>query len=126
MTTALELTPDQQQRYAAYAQRRLRTSKPIHTGAERDALMARVRRAAEVLRSRFGATQVILFGSLAHEAWYTPDSDIDIAVQGIGDDFWQAWKSVEEIIGDRNVDLIAWDMASESLRKTIEEEGIYL
>ncbi|MEZ4560276.1 MAG: nucleotidyltransferase domain-containing protein [Caldilineaceae bacterium] len=98
----------------------------LYTQARNAMRCWRVRRAAEVLRSRFGATQVILFGSLAHEAWYTPDSDIDIAVQGIGDNFWQAWKSVEEIIGDRNVDLIAWDMASESLRKTIHEEGIYL
>lgn len=89
-------------------------------------MMVRVRLAAEALRSRFGATEVILFGSLAHEAWYTPGSDVDIAVQGIDEPFWEAWKSVEEIIGDRNVDLIAWDMASESLRKTIEEEGIYL
>lgn len=37
MTTALELTPDQRQRYAAYAHKRLHTPEPARTSAERDA-----------------------------------------------------------------------------------------
>lgn len=89
--------------------------------------MARVREAARVLKERFGARRVLLFGSLAHAAWFFPDSDVDLVVEGIPPaDFWRAWAAVEALIGDRPVDLIDPDMASDSLRRAIEEYGIEL
>jgi len=89
--------------------------------------VARVREAARILKSRFGARRVVLFGSLAHEAWFMPDSDVDIAVEGLaGDEYWQAWKAVEEIIGDRPVDLIEIERAGEPLRRAIERYGVEL
>jgi predicted nucleotidyltransferase len=70
---------------------------------------------------------VWLFGSLAHAAWFDPDSDVDMAVEGLPpEDFWKAWAAVEDIIRERPVDLIDWDMASDSLRQAIEEFGIEL
>jgi len=36
-----------------------------------------------VLKSRFGARRVVLFGSLAHAAWFAPHSDVDLAVEGL-------------------------------------------
>ena len=45
--------------------------------------MGRIRETAAVLKSRFGVRRVILFGSLAHDAWFMPDSDVDIAVEGL-------------------------------------------
>jgi uncharacterized protein len=35
------------------------------------------------LKERFGATKVVVFGSLAYRAWFTPWSDVDLAVWGI-------------------------------------------
>jgi predicted nucleotidyltransferase len=65
-------------------------------------LLERIREAAVVLKSCFHARRVVLFGSLAHVAWFTPDSDVDLAVEGLSsDDYWRAWRVVEEIIGDR-------------------------
>lgn len=126
MATALDLTDEQLEKYVAAAHRRTTERPTEYELDQREAITDRVRKAARVLYNDFGATRVILFGSLAHEAWFTLDSDIDIVVEGIGDKYWRAWEVVEGIIGDRGVDLIDWDMAGESLRQTVSEEGILL
>jgi len=128
MGVALELTPADLKRYRAAARRRaaVRTLTPADAAARED-LLQRVRSAAEVLRTRYGAKRVILFGSLAHEAWYVADSDVDLAVEGLaGDTVWRAWRAVEEIVGDRPVDLVEMETASESLRSAIERTGVPL
>lgn len=79
------------------------------------------------MKDRFKARRVILFGSLAHAAWFVPNSDVDLAVEGLQDnDYWQAWRLVEEIIGGRSVDLIQVEMAGESLKRAIQRYGVEL
>lgn len=41
------------------------------------------RKAAKLLKEQYGATKIVVFGSLVHRAWFTPWSDVDIAVWGI-------------------------------------------
>jgi predicted nucleotidyltransferase len=80
-----------------------------------------------VLKSRFHARRVVLFGSLAHAAWFTPDSDVDLAVEGLSsDDYWRAWRAVEDIIGDRQVDLVEIETVGESLKRSIQRHGVEL
>jgi predicted nucleotidyltransferase len=128
MPTALELTREGWRSYLEAARRR--PAPPEVTPAERRArerLFDRVREAAAVLKARFGARRVVLFGSLAHAAWFMPDSDVDLVVEGLaGDDYWRAWRRVEEIIGDRPVDLIEIEMVGESLKRAIQRYGIEL
>ena len=94
---------------------------------ERERLLEIIREAATALKIRFGAQRVILFGSLAHAAWFTPDSDIDLVVEGlVGDAYWQAWRLLEEIIPDRPVDLIELETARESLRRAVRRYGMEL
>lgn len=128
ISAAFELTPAELKRYRDAARRRAATrTMPAADAAARDDLLKRVRSAAATLRTRFGAKRVILFGSLAHEAWYVADSDVDLAVEGLaGDTIWQAWRAVEEIIGDRPVDLVEVETARESLRSAIERTGVPL
>jgi len=84
MPTALELTREGWKSYIEAAWRR-----PAPAGLtpveqhERERLLGRIREAATVLKSRFGARRVVLFGSLAHAAWATLDSDVDLAVEGL-------------------------------------------
>jgi len=86
-----------------------------------------VHKAAAALKSRFAVRRVVVFGSLAHAAWFIPDSDVDLAVEGLAPkDYWQAWKMVEEIISDRPVDLVEIEAVGESLRQAIERDGIDL
>ncbi len=41
------------------------------------------RKAARLLREQFGATRVVVFGSLVRRTWSTPWSDVDLAVCGV-------------------------------------------
>jgi predicted nucleotidyltransferase len=94
-------------------------------GVEREEILARVQEVSEVLKNRFKAKRVILFGSLAHYAWFTEDSDVDLVVEGLmSRNYWKAWKIAEEIIHDRPVDLIEVETCSDSLKRAIERYGI--
>lgn len=128
MPTLLELTPQERQHYLQIAHPR--NTPPELTFAERqerETLLTRVREAAAALKSHFGARRVVLFGSLAHAAWFTPDTDVDLAVEGLtGSNYWQAWKVVEDIIVDRPVDLIDMDTARTSLQWAIQQDGVEL
>lgn len=127
MPTALELTPAELKNYQEAL--RPRTIPRLLTAterAQREVLLKRVAEAATLLKSKFGAQRVILFGSLAHQAWFVPNSDVDLAVEGLTGDYWQAWRSVEEIISNRQVDLIEIETASNALRKAIQHHGVEL
>ncbi|MDX1521499.1 MAG: nucleotidyltransferase domain-containing protein [Anaerolineae bacterium] len=128
MATALELGYEGWQHYLK--SNRHRTMVPQLTVADqqaREAILHRVREAAQLLKSRYKAKRVVLFGSLAHEAWFNPHSDVDLAVEALPSDcYWQAWSAVEKIIGDRAVDLVELESASESMQAAIERNGIVL
>ncbi len=128
MSTALELSKKDLDRYLKAASRR--PAPPELTpdeSRERDRLLGRIREAAALVKARFGARKVILFGSIAHAAWFFQNSDVDLAVEGlVGDDYWKAWALVEEVVGDRPVDLIDIETARESLKRAIERYGVEL
>ena len=127
MATALELTRTGWTSYLAAArQQPLPKLTPAEAEA-RERLLDRVRQAAAAIKGRFGARRVILFGSLAHAGWFAPDGDVDLAVEGLaGEDYWSAWGLVEEIIGDKPVDLIEVETAAEPLRRAIARHGVDL
>ena len=128
MPTALELTQEEWDRYVQAASRRAAPAElSAEEQAERERLLQLARNTAAALKTQFGVQRVLVFGSLAHSAWFVPDSDVDLAVQGLsGEQYWAAWNLVEDIIGDRQVDLIDIDTASDSLRQAIEHHGIEL
>jgi predicted nucleotidyltransferase len=81
-------------------------------------------RAAQVLKGRFGANRVIVFGSLAHGAWFSPRSDIDLATEGLAaEEFGRAWTTVEELAPGFRIDLVDLAAAPERLRQRIREQG---
>jgi predicted nucleotidyltransferase len=85
------------------------------------------RAAADLLRYEFGATRVVVFGSLARRAWFTPWSDVDLAAWGLPPDaFYRAVASVTGISPDFKVDLVAPEDCRPALRQAIEQEGVNL
>lgn len=126
MPTALELGRDGWKPFLEAA----RCRRPAHMDLEhpeRQRLLSLVRQVAEALKARFGVKRVVLFGSLAHGAWFAPDSDVDLVVEGLAaEDYWEAWRLAEEIIGDRTVDFIELETAGDSLRKAVERYGVEL
>ncbi|MBX7232776.1 MAG: nucleotidyltransferase domain-containing protein [Caldilineales bacterium] len=128
MSTALTLSLEERQRYLRAARQR-QLPAPITPAQEidRSLLLERVREAVRELKHRFDVQRVVLFGSLAHGAWYDDTTDVDMAVEGMkGGDFWRAWRLVEEVIADRAVDFVALETASEPLRAAIQADGIEL
>ncbi len=127
MPTALELGHKGWKHYIEATRRRRTIPSPIKSSEQldREQILARVREVSLVLKSRFKAQRVILFGSLAHDAWFMPDSDVDLAVEGLqGEAYWQTWSLAEELITDRPVDLIELESVSYSMRQAIKRYGM--
>jgi len=126
MPTALELSREEWKRYkGGLARRPTRPGLAEDERRERERSLHRVREAAAALKAGFGVRRVVLFGSLAHEAWFAPDSDIDLAVEGLrAEDYWKAWRLVEDIIADRPVDLIDIGAVGDSLQRAIQRYGV--
>jgi predicted nucleotidyltransferase len=126
MPTALELTREEWEPYLrGWARREAPATLDPEAVEQREALLERVREAAAQLTARFEVRRVVLFGSLAHEAWFMDDSDVDLAVEGLrAADFWAAWRLAEEVIAVRRVDLVDYEAASEGLRAAIDRHGV--
>lgn len=90
--------------------------------------MTAAREMAQRLRERWGAQQVVLFGSVARRAAsggrLKSISDIDLAVTGINPaDFFFMHADVERL-SPVPVDIVLLEDCSEQLRAIIERDGI--
>ena len=80
--------------------------------------------AAEVLRTRYGATEVILFGSLAEDEAYGMRSDIDLAARGLGRVHFAALGRLLALSPE--FDLVDLDSCPQGLRDAILSRGVVL
>jgi len=111
MATALELSREELMEYVAAWSGRTKPELTAEQITARDGFIARAKEAARMLKEKYGATRVVLFGSLAHQAWFDEHTDVDIAVVD-ADEYWKAWGDVEKFFPGRRVDLIDWGMAT--------------
>lgn len=126
MTTVLELTPEEMAAYRIAARRRHEREQQELALREKRAWDL-ARRAAALLRQQFGATRVVVFGSLVHQGCFTPWSDVDIAAWGIcPQDTFRAIGAVMDIDAEIEVNLVDVETCSSSLLATIEQEGMNL
>lgn len=120
--TALELTPEELKTYNPQRRKPRGWPKPLRARAWKAA-----RQAARVLREEFGAKRVVVFGSLAHQLWYSPQSDIDLAAWGIpAREFFHASAKVSRVTSEFEVNLIPPEDCRPVMRRAIEEEGVEL
>ena len=128
MPTALELTREEWQPYIDAVRQRPIPPKPNPVQQrQRERLMARVREVSDALKARFGVRRVLFLGSLSKAEWFGPDSDVDLAVEGLApEDFWEAWRVAEEIIAERPVDLVEIETAKKSVSQAIHRYGVEL
>jgi predicted nucleotidyltransferase len=126
MPTAFNVTPEKMAVYRATARRRWEQEEQ-EVAARRERAWELARQAATLLREQFGAKRVVAFGSLAHEAWFGPRSDVDLAAWDIpADRFFRAVAAVTGISPDFEVDLVDPADCRPALRRAIEQEGIDL
>lgn len=119
-----EVTPAAMARYRETVRRRQQMRQRAR--AERLARAWEVaRQAAELLTGEFGATRVIVFGSLAHGRWFTERSDIDLAAVNLrAEDYLVAVARLQDLSAEFAIDLVAWECCRPELRAIIEAEGI--
>ncbi len=81
--------------------------------------------AAALLKNDFMASKVAVFGSLTDLSAFTLWSDIDLAVWGVPESrFYAAVGAVTDLTSDFKIDLVDATDCRESLKKSIEFEGI--
>jgi hypothetical protein len=107
----------------AAAHLRKRAQERLQAGELRAAhLQALLPAAAAMLRERYGAREVVLFGSLA-TGTTTADSDVDLAAGGVrSDDYFAALADLMAVFGGP-VDLVRLELAPPSLLDRIAAEG---
>jgi len=85
------------------------------------------RRAARLLKEQFGATRVVVFGSLVRRDCFTRWSDVDIAAWGIPpEDTFRAIGAVMDIDAEVEVNLVDVGACRPLLLSVIEQEGVEL
>jgi len=118
--------PDEMKKYHPWQAAERYTEDPDAV-ARRGRAMEVIREAARVLKKKYGATRVVLFGSLARSSLIAPSSDIDLYAEGIpGTRFFEAEAEIEEIAKGFRVDLVETKECPPQLLREIEDEGIEL
>ena len=126
MPTALELTPEAMAIYRATAQRRWQ-AEHLALQQRRQLAWQLARQAAALLKKKFKATQVVVFGSLVHPDCFTPWSDVDLAAWGIlPEDTFRAMGAVMDLGQEIEINLVDAGACRSSVLETIEREGIRL
>ena len=80
---------------------------------------------AALLYEQFGATQVVVFGSLTEPMWFTSRSDIDIAVSGLSHDMYdKAYNKIMDFDSGFKIDLINFDISKGIFRERVKHQAI--
>jgi predicted nucleotidyltransferase len=124
MPTTFNLTPEKLAVYRATAQRR-REQEQSELDHRREQAWAAARQAARLLKARFNATRVVVFGSLARESGFTRWSDVDVAAWGIApEDTFRAIGAILDMDTEIAVNLVDVNTCRTSLLEVIEQDGI--
>lgn len=122
----LELSPDTIARYRETAQKR-RIQEREEIALRRQHAWAAAKSAAKLLKEKFKASRVVVFGSLAREIDFTRWSDVDIAAWGIApEDTFRAMGAVMDLGSDIAVNLVDINTCRSSLLASIERDGVEL
>ncbi len=126
MTNARDVTPEQMAAYRETARRRHRAEQAALVDRERHAREL-ARRAATLLRERFHAERVYLFGSLIHPGCFTPWSDVDVAATGLDPaDTLRAMEEVHDLSPEIDVNLVDLARCKPYIREAVDREGVPL
>jgi predicted nucleotidyltransferase len=121
-----DLTPEKIARYRSTAIERRERSKEA-LALRKEVAWSVARKAAKLLKQRFGATRVIIFGSLVNEDSFTRWSDVDVAAWGLApDQTFQAIGAVMDLGDEVPVNLVDVNTCRPSLIKVIEKDGVEL
>ncbi len=83
------------------------------------------RAVADMIKNRYGALNVWLYGSLANNE-FSLHSDIDLMVMGTKGSYWKMYLEAEKITSPIPVSIVCYEDAFPSLINLIKKEGLEL
>ena len=120
------MTPQQLDTYRRTMHRRAAEADK-RRAERRAAAWAVAREAADLLRSRYGATRVLAFGSLADGTYFSERSDIDLAAEGLHpSDHFAALGRLLTLSRDFELDLVDLGACPPGLSAVILAAGVPL
>jgi predicted nucleotidyltransferase len=124
--TASDIPISQLKRYQKAAQQRHRR-KAQGLALRRQCAWRVAQQAADVLKSQFAATQVVVFGSVLSPEHFHAHSDVDLAVWGLAEGtYYQAVGRLQGLDADIAIDLVEGELAPPALLATIQQTGVLL
>ncbi len=119
-----ELTLKQIAQYRQTAERR-QAENALPEAQRREAAWAVAHAVADMLKAKFGASKVVVFGSLARESGFTKWSDIDLAVWGLKmEDTIKAMGTAWDMGDTFDINLIDVNCCKPAVLAEIEAYGI--
>ena len=126
----VEIPADKMARYMEMARRRHEQEQAqlqAALQARADLAWRLARRAAQLLREDFGASRVVVFGSLVQPGMFTLHSDVDLAAWGIRpEDTFRAIGAAQDLSSEIALNLVDVTMARPPLYRAIVERGVEL
>jgi uncharacterized protein len=80
-------------------------------------------KAVQVLKEEFGASRVLVFGSLVHRCWFSNTSDIDLAVWGLDSQTHLVAVAKLQDLSSFKVDLVRMERCKPELMRVVLQEG---
>jgi uncharacterized protein len=124
LKTASQLTKEEIETYRR-AFRKVREHESRHVRERRKRAWSLAYKAGSILKEKYNASKVVIFGSLARKNTFTMWSDVDLAAWGIRpEDTFRAIGEIFDLDEEITVNLVDINAAPWSLIKTIEKDGI--
>jgi predicted nucleotidyltransferase len=125
MATALEMGPEEWRKFKPEKRIAARVAESKHLEDRRAKAFEVAKEASLLLRQRYGAKKVVLFGSLTETNIFSAWSDIDLAVWGIAPErFFSAVAAVTGLSSDFKIDLVEPDTCRAAMTDSIQKYGI--
>ena len=125
MATALEMKPEEWRKFNPAGKRAASLAQDGPLEERRKNALDVAKQASSLLKRRFGAERVVLFGSLESKDSFTPWSDIDVAVWGIApDDFYYAVAAVTGLSPDFKIDLVEPATCRAAMKDSTQKHGM--
>jgi len=125
MSTALEMKPEEWRKFKPGRNIATRAAQSKYLEERRAKGLELAKKASFILRQRYGAKRVVVFGSLARTKGFSAWSDIDLAAWGIAPDkFFSAVAAVTGLSPDFKIDLVEPDTCREAIKSSILKHGV--
>jgi uncharacterized protein len=105
--------------------RHVREERRQADAARAERARAVARQAAAVLKGEFGASRVVLYGSLLRPGQFHARSDVDLAAWDVGG-YFRAVARLLDLDPGIEVNVVEYGQASPSLQRAIGREGVDL